>query len=983
MAKMSSFKFRVIVIPVVAFFAVVVLVATILANVYSSSLDWYLGRGEKHIVEVSDVKREDTEFYENKYENSYDALLASADMSGRIGDEGEVLLKNRKGTLPLAKNASVTPLGYGYVDPVYGGTGSGKVDASKDYVVTAEEALNEYFKVNQAVENKMKRSSAVKLSGKTVQGQDIEGYRGADQRIYNFPTSIYEGLEDSCKGTAGIVFISRKGGEGNDLFSDYENGYYDGTRHFLALTEDEKETLAFSKKYCDKTIVIINSPSPMELSELRDDDGIGAILWIGSAGARGMDAMGRILSGQVNPSGKTVDIWTADMVSDPVFVNYAADDSTYLNLDLTGKPTNFVNRFIEYEEGIYSGYRYYETRAAVDGSFNVFGKKAGYDDAVVYPFGFGLNFEDDKITQTLESVSYSQGEITVKGKIENASSYDVKEVVQIYYGSPYHDSSRIEKSEKTLVAFDKIEVQAGKSAAFSIAFAEEELASYDYRGYYTDGAGSYVLESGDYPIYLGKDSHSDWGSETIHVATPLVYADSASKGGKAVGKRSTDLTVAHNLFDNINEYVESDTMTVMSRSDFEGTAPTAPVSKNATQAIIKDVSGYDVNTDPISGDCEGSLLYRAEDPVSKAKNGVVLSSLRGLEYDDPLWEDLLDNIDYGSEELSGLLSYGAYRTGGLKEIEKALTADRDGPVGLTAGGSNALVASTWMSTPIVAATWNVELAYQMGACIGQEALNHDVHGWYAPAVNLHRSPFGGRNFEYFSEDPLISGKMGAGIVSGAQQNGLYTYVKHFALNEQETNRITSSTWVDEQTMRELYFKAFEICVKESEYELKYYDGESRSQKTVVRKACTALMTGMNSIGSEFCGNSYALCTELLRGEWGFVGMVVTDMALPNAYKSLEEAYRIGNDVWMYLFQTKMDFATPTAKWAARNAVHNICYTIVNSGTYNFTAPGSYTYYDMSPWAIGLIVANGVIWLAVAGVLIGLWYSMRKGKKEIE
>ena len=975
MAKMSNFKFRVIVIPIIAFLAVAVLIATILANVYPATLDWYLGRGEKHIVDISGLSDEDTTYYEDKYDgDSNAALLASADMSGKVADEGEVLLKNISGTLPLARGSDVTPFGYGYVYPTYGGTGSGKVDASKDYVVTAEEALNKYFTVNRTVEDKLRTAQVSKLTGPTVQGQDTEGYRGADQRIHYVPTSTYSGQEDSCVGTAGIVFISRNGGEGNDMFRDVNNGYTDGTRHYLELTEEEKRTLDFSKVNCDKTVVVVNSPTPMELRELEEDNGIGAVLWIGSAGARGMESMARILSGEVNPSGKTVDIWTTDFSSDPTFVNFGAADSYYTNLDITGKPTNYVNNFIEYEEGIYVGYRYYETRSAEGGNFTVFGEEGGYDDAVVYPFGYGLNYNDDSVTQTLDSVTYAGGEITIKGSVSNESLRDVKEVIQIYYSSPYAFASEIEKSAKTLVAFDKIDVGAGGTQSFEIKLDEEVLASYDYKGYYTSGTGSYVLEKGEYEIFLGKDSHDSWDSEKIEVRETLVYADECTAGVRAVGKRDYDDKAARNLFEGSNEYAESDMMTVMSRSDFDGTAPTAPSPKTATETIVRGVNGYDVATDPISGDNVDSLLYEAEDPVSNADNGTVLSSLRGLKYDDPMWDDLLDNIDYDSDELDDLLSYGAYRTGGLSEIEKTVTADRDGPVGLTAGGSNALVASTWMSTPIVAATWNVDLAYEMGACIASEAKTHDVQGWYAPGVNLHRSPFGGRNFEYFSEDPLITGKMGAGVISGAQQNGLYTYVKHFALNEQETNRITSTTWADEQTMRELYFKAFEICVKDSAYDLTYYDGNVGEKKTVRRNACTALMTGMNSIGADFCGNSYALLTELLRAEWGFRGMVVTDMTLPNEFKSLEEGYRVGNDVWMYLTKTPMDFSTPTAKWAARRAVHNICYAIVNSGAYDHVAPGEYIYYDISPWAMWLIVANVMIWLVVAGMVV--WMLLR-------
>ena len=969
MKRMSNFKFRVILIPIVAFFVVACLIGTIVANMYSGALDWQLGMGEKHIVQVDGVSEEDTEYYAQKYQNSEEAMLASAEASALAGDEGEVLLKNIGGTLPLKKGAAVTPFGYRYIEPVYGGTGSGKVDASKEYVVTAEEALHEYFTVNQTVERKLKTAPVQKLSGEKVAGRDDSGYNGADERIHNFDANIYAGTEDSCKGTAGIVFIGRNGGEGGDLFRD-STGYYDGTRHYLALTQNEKATIEFAKQHCDKVIVIINSSSAMELAELQNEPGVGAILWVGSTGARGEESMAKILCGEVNPSGKTVDIWAADFFSDPVYPNFGGSEFS----DLPSLAQNYVNDFVEYEEGIYVGYRYYETRHAVDDRFSVFGETKPYDAAVVYPFGFGLNYEDDLVTQKLTDVRYAGGTVTVTGVVENNSSRDVKEVVQVYYGAPYHTSSKIEKSAKVLAAFDKIEVKAGESEEFVLSFSEQDMASYDHKGYYTQGAGSYVLEEGMYNIYLAKDSHECWGSQGIEVPQTLVYADAAANGGVAVGKRDSDEQAASNLFNDVNSYVESGTMTVMSRADFSGTYPSAPAPKQATDAIRQDVGAYDVDTDPISGNGEGSVLYRQMAPVSKEDNGILLSSLRGAEYDDPLWEELLNNIDYESEGLQELITYGFYSTAALEELGKVATLDRDGPVGLTAGGTNALVACTWMCMPIVAATWNTDIAYLLGESIGQEALSHGVNGWYAPGLNLHRSPFGGRVFEYFSEDPVVSGKMGAGVVSGAQQQGLVTYMKHFALNDQETNRITLTTWADEQTMREIYFKAFEICVKEATYELTYYDVESGAQKTVTRPAATALMSGMNSIGAKFCGTNYALLTQLLRGEWGFCGMVITDMTLPNEFKSIDEAYRVGNDVWMYMLVSDVQFDTPTAQWAVRAAVHNICYAVVNSSAYNKAAPGAYIYYDIAPWKIALIAINAVIY---AGALTAVaWIVFR-------
>jgi beta-glucosidase len=948
---------KIILISLMAVLAVVFITGTILANHFSVSVDWVLGRGERHVVNIENVNQADTEYYTNKYNSPEESRLASAKLASKVGEEGEVLLKNNGDILPLARNSKVTPFGYRYITPIYGGAGSANIDTTVDYVVTAEEALNTYFSVNSAVVDVMKRANVEILSGESVSPGG--GYSGSDQRIYEFNPTIYFGAETTYADTTAIVFIGRAGGEGSDL---YTRTYDDGTRHSLALTQNEKATLDLAKSRCSNVVVIVNSSNIMELKELRDDDGIDAILWVGSPGAMGFEAMARILCGEVNPSGKTVDIWYADFMADPTYTNFGATE--YSNVTINQK------YYVEYEEGVYLGYRYYETRDMVDPSFN-------YENDVVYPFGFGLNFEDAKTTQTLTSVGYNNNTITINGEIRNASSRDVKEVVQIYFGAPYHSDSKIEKPAKVLVAYDKISVGAGQTVSFTIAFPVENMAAYDYRGYYTKGTGSYVLEAGNYSIYLAKDSHNEWDSREITIQETLVYDESAVNAD-AVKKRATDEFAAVNLFNNIRDYIDTTDMTVMSRDNFASSMPSTPYVKDAPSQALVDLVPYDYKTDKETGDVPGSVIYHSEAPVSNMGNGIMLSSLRGLEYDDPLWDDLLNNIDYSSEDIPPLFTYGLYNTGKLDSIGKPGTKDHDGPIGLTAawGGTvGTMTACAWVSTPIMAATWNQDLAREIGEAIGQESLNNDVNGWYAPGLNLHRSPFGGRNFEYFSEDPLITGKTAASIVSGVATGGLYAYIKHFALNDQDTQRGNISVWADEQTMRELYLKAFEICVKEAVYDLNFFDGNTNSIQTVQRKATTALMTAMSSIGTKFAGCNYELLTSLLRNEWGFRGFVITDMggALPN--KSYDEGFRVGNDVWMTFSAGEIHLESPTAQWAARNTIHNIAYTVVNSNVFNNTAPGASVYYDISPWKIwlytadallGLLIICGMIWIIMSG-----------------
>lgn len=984
--KMSNEKFRVIVLPIVAIIVVLMIVLSMAANTYSAQLDMALGRGQRHVVDADNISEEATEYYDVLFPNPDAGKLQNedpptaieeqsrnhaAETALKVAEEGVTLLKN-DGVLPLAKSSKVTPFGYRYIEPVWGGSGSAATNMNFDYVETAEEALARNFTVNSTVVEKMKAATPIEMQGDLSAAPSTATWSNegsTNMSIFEYDSSIYSGTESSCAGTVGIVFIGRLGLEGNDMWAfPYQNGV---AQHSLQLTTHEKEMIQFAKTNCDKVVVICNFSNVVEMGELEKDSGIDAIVWIGNPGAKGLQAMSEVLVGDINPSGRTVDVWVADHTADPSYVNVM--NGTYGNSDLISK------NYYEYEEGIYMGYRYYETAAAEAAAGNYAG--FDYDEQVVYPFGYGLHYDNDKISQELTEVALYGNTLRVSGTIINESSRSVKETVQLYIEAPYYEEgSGIEKASKVLIDFGKYEVGAGDTYDFTFTVPIEEFASYDDNCYYSE-SGSYVIEEGEYVLHLGKNSHEDWDSAKFEIEGTRAYVDEGVKNGaEAVGKRSSDGIEAVNQFDDVNKYIDDEYMTVMSRSDFAGTYPKAPeLDKTAPDYVVEANAAYDSKNDPVSGVANpDAILYKSEKPTSGADNGLTLSSLRGLAYDDPMWDELLDQIDFSDEEaISALITYGLYMTQPLDDIGLVQTGDNDGPLGLTATWSGTVghvVACAWTSAPLTAATWNTDLVYEMGLAIGQEGLTNGIHGWYAPAVNLHRSPFGGRNFEYYSEDPLISGKIGAAMVSGARQNGLFAHIKHFALNEMDHARGNIQVYATEQSMREMYLRGFEIATKEAECTIQVYDGETGGRKTVELKAAGAYMTSMTFIGPKFSGASYELLTTLLRNEWGFEGFVITDFTSGDN-KSKDCGYKVGNDLWMGMRTTALnDLDTATAQWAARNAIKNIAYTIVNSSAYNGIAPGSYAYYDMSPWRIGLIVFDviaGVI--AAAGVA---WVVLR-------
>ncbi|MBR1812607.1 MAG: glycoside hydrolase family 3 C-terminal domain-containing protein [Lachnospiraceae bacterium] len=817
-----------------------------------------------------------------------DATEQSLRMAERLEEEGIVLLRNENHALPLAAGTKVNLFGYASIDPIYGGTGSGSGDTSANVdVITG--LTDAGLQVNEQLVN-FYRNSGV---GRPKQG----GYSGSNFTPAEVPVDQY--TDDLLKAAreysdTAIIVLSRIGGEGGDLPMDmYAAGYSkaDDGRHYLELTQDEEDLLNLVKEqHYEKVVVLINSSNAMELGFVQ---GVDACLWVGSPGAVGFRAVGSVLTGAVNPSGRLTDIYAYDLTTAPAYYN--AGSFTYGNLK---------RNYVEYAEGIYVGYRYYET-AAADGFLD-------YEQTVQYPFGYGLSYTT--FSQSIESFVDGGGNIILQVKVENTGSVPGKDVVQVYYTAPYTKGG-IEKAHVVLAGFGKTKLlNPGESEILTISFREEDMASFDSKG-----AGCYVLEAGDYVIKLMSNSHQVIDSRIHTVAQTVTYGEENA--------RSTDKTAAVARFAD----VEDGQITVyLSRADWAGTFPKSRVDgKEASAQVVEAFTNkapYAVN------DNDAAVQY--------ADNGLTLTDMAGLRYDDPKWEQLLQQLS--DEDMTKMILNGGWSTPAVESVGKPATSDLDGPAGI-----NSLVSSlrgvSFPSEAVIGATWNMELVEEFGKVFGAEAISNGVVGLYAPGMNIHRTPFSGRNFEYYSEDGFLSGKLGAAEVKGAATQGVYMYAKHFALNDQESNRLSISVWANEQSMREIYLKPFEITVKEG--------------------GTTAIMSSYSHLGTVWAGACRPLLTEVLRGEWGFTGMVVTDSAMANtSWMDANLAVRAGNDMMLCLMGASIDSSNNTARQAMREACHNILYTQANSAAVQVES-------DNTPYWYGLIALFNAIVLSVILILL--------------
>lgn len=826
------------------------------------------------------------------------------EVATQIAEEGIVLLKNDDNELPLQSGAKVNVFGWSSTNPIYGGTGSGSMSDQYPTVSFLQGLTDAGIEYNQDL---------VDFYTNWRTDRPTVGMMGQDWTIPEPTVDEYGDLFNSAKdySDTAIFFIARSGGEGADLPMSYDGedtfsteGPFgasgvrysdqaddlDASKSYLELSNRETALLNEVTSDFDNVIVIVNSANAMELGFVNDYPQIKSVLYCPGTGQTGFDGLGEILAGTVNPSGKTADTFVADLLSTPSANNFG--DFDYTNMEEFGVDNMFADggkaypTFVNYVEGIYVGYKYYETAYAEAQAGNM---DFDYDSAVVYPFGYGLSYTT--FSQEMGDITNDGTTVSFDVTVTNTGDVAGKDVVEVYYNPPYTNGG-IEKSAANLIEYAKTDLlDPGASQTITISFALEDMASYD-----TYGEGCYVLDDGDYEISINTDAHDKIDSKTVNVPDKIVYDEN--------NKRSSDKIAAVNQF----QFAEGEGITYLSRKDGFANYDEATAAPTNFEMPEDQKSQYVNNTNYKEED-----YNNADDvmPTTGAKNGVKLADLRGVDYDDPQWDTLLDELT--PADMNTLISLGGYETSAIKSIDKVQTYDCDGPASInnnfTGQGSIGFPAAV-----MIACTWNKDLAYAFGDSIGEMANDMDVSGWYAPATNTHRSAFGGRNFEYYSEDGVLAGWMCANAVNGARAHGVYSYVKHFATNDQETNRTgLLCTWLNEQSMREIYLKSFEIAFKNSDP--------------------AATMVAFNNIGlvpAEACPE---LLNTVLRGEWGFHGLAETDYFGGYGYQDADRMMRNGCDLMLATYATDQstvtDQTSATSIIAMRQASKNILYTVVN------------------------------------------------------
>lgn len=828
------------------------------------------------------------------------------DLTSLIESEGVVLLENKNDVLPL-QNKKVNLFGYASTSIAYGGAGSGAADESKN--ISLPSALKEAgFEVNEELIQfyKSKSETGEKKSVLEMLGSD---YNIKEPALNEYEASLLEKSKEFSD--TAVMVVGRSGGEGADMpmdMSNFTGG--DENSHYMQLSQNEIELLDMLKTSFSKVVVLVNSSSPMELGFLKEE-GVDGALWIGGPGSTGLRGVAQVLSGDVNPSGRTPDTYAYDATSSPAYMN--AGNFTYLGSDhdpsgLAGLFSKDKQQyhFVNYQEGIYVGYRYYET-AAADGFID-------YDTTVQYPFGYGLSYT--QFEQEMGDLKVSDGTISVDVKVTNTGAKPGKEVAQLYYTPPYTKGG-IEKSHVVLAAFGKTKVlEPNESETLTLTFAIDDMASYDYMN-----EKSYVLEAGTYEIKLMKNSHEEVDQRSFEV--------SETKKG-----RESDLTLAVNQFEDVDRK-----FSYVSRSDWEGTVPKKRGEDiEITEELMKEIEDTSVVPD---SNASG---------IKVKKHGISLKEMKGLDYKDPKWDEFLEQLSV--KDMMYLIGTGGWQTVALPSIGKPAMSDIDGPAGLN-GLINGTTGNQYTSEIVVASTWNTDLAFEFGKTLGEEAYAKGVSGIYGPAMNIHRTPFSGRNFEYYSEDGLLSGKMGAAMVRGGNETNTYMYVKHFALNDQESNAIELVTWSNEQAIRELYLRPFEITVKE---------GKTKG-----------MMASFNRIGTKWTAASPALMTKVLRNEWGFEGLVITDNAMMGRSADADQAIAAGTDLLLSSTTKEFDTAnSPTGQQNLRKASHNTLFVFANSNGFDLARVG------IPAW-IFVMVGVDIILLGLAA----LWAMGNTKKKKIK
>lgn len=889
---------------------------------------------------------------------SEETSAKATELVNEITAEGVVLAKDEDNVLPVASGSKLNVFGWSSTNPCYGGTGSGALNDA--YPVT--DLLTGLHDAGIETNEELSKFYTDYKADRPSVGMVEQDWTLPEPNVNLYTDEMMENAK-AFSDTA-MVVITRVGGEGADLPTDmasvvdgswirrvaqaygsergtaYYNGTYDDSLnegndwdkgdHFLQLSNREEDLLDLVTSNFDNVILVYNGANAFQMDFLKDYPQIKGVLLCPGTGQSGFEGFGKVVSGEVNPSGRTADTYVSDLTAAPWWNNFG--DFKYTNTEDLNSDASFFDpegatpSFVNYVEGIYVGYKFYET-AADEGLIN-------YDDEVVFPFGYGLSYTS--FTKEMSSITSDGTNLNFTVTVTNTGSAAGKDVVEIYSNPPYTNGG-IEKASANLLDFEKTnELAPGESQTMEFSIPVEDLASYDYQ---TNGC--YVLEAGDYIISANNDSHNVADSKTYTVASDIVYNES--------NKRSSDAVAATNEFD----FAEGE-VTYLSRADgFANYAEATAAPANYEMSDADKAVFYNAHSYTESG-YEADDDANAEDITTGAKNGLKLVDLRGVDYNDSKWDDLLDQMTI--EDMQQTIGFGGYQTAAVTSIEKVRTNDCDGPASInnnfTGVGSVGFPAAT-----LIGMTWSKELAYSFGDSIGEMANEMDTSGWYGPAMNIHRTAFAGRNFEYYSEDGVLSGVMASNAIKGAQDHGVYAYMKHFALNDQEGNRTSmAATWSNEQAIREIYLRPFEISVKDAD--------------------CHAVMSSFNYIGNRWAGGCSELLKNVLRGEWGFVGFVETDYFGVYGYMTADQGVRNGSD--LMLCTTGNDFNTVTvltnsSKQALREASKNILYTVVNSRAYaeENLNPG------MPKWKIIMIGADVI----VALLIVGLEYTAIKGYKK--
>lgn len=883
----------------------------------------------------------------SEYENEEELQAAHEQVSYDIMAEGAVLLRNENNALPLNNGASVSVFGQHAREILVSGSGSGSIGDPEQDLKTVLEGSG--FKVNGTLWDFYLNNGGKSLgNGPALAG----GNEVTDWSINEFPVSQYPANVKSSYSSyndAAIVVISRTGGEGGDLAMDMSPYGGQATEHYLELSAEEKDLLTEVTNNFDKVIVLLNTNNTIELGFL-EDYGVDACLYIGGVGMSGLSAVGDILNGTVNPSGHLGDTYVYDNFSSAAMQNFG--DFGYSNND--------IYDYVVYAEGIYVGYRYYETRYAdvVTGAENA--GDYNYDEVVAYPFGYGLSYTTFEWSDFSAEYDGATDSFTFTVTVKNTGEAAGKDVVQIYFQAPYiHGQTKIEKSAIELGVFVKTDLLAPQeSKTYTATMAKRDLASYD-----EEEAKTFVLDEGDYYFTAARDAHeavnnilAERGYEVEGSGLVDVYSQ-AAYDASTYSEDAYTKTKITNLFD----FAEYEGMTTISRDNW-AEADAGISRRNLTLS----------DADKAQADKKGREASRNPDwntPVASVKTNsggtLKLNQFIEKDYSDPQWQQLVEQLT--PKMLEDLYSQAGYATKALDYIGKPRAVDSDGPAGIQSfvGGASAVEAYGYPTETLLACSWNVELAERLGKMVGEDGLIGGVSGWYAPAMDTHRTPFGGRNFEYYSEDGLLAGKMGASVVSGAQSKGLYCFIKHFALNEQDTNRgMTLHTWANEQSMREVYFVPFQISVQEG--------------------GALALMTSLNCIGVTPAVGNYELITKLLKEEWGFEGMVITDYLGYDA-QLIEQVLFAGGDAMLSTFGM-FSSRDNQAQAQLQRAAKNICYTVSRSNAMlNIDEGGGVSagipVYQVICWCVVGVLAIGLIVADVFVVVLPL-IKNKKANREV-